>query len=123
MPTPSPTASQTPDYEVVLKLTATQESWVELTKTANGAVLFEGDLFPGSSQTWTATQTVALLLGNPRGVILTVNGDRINTNDQTPVTLRLSPAAKGLALDRWLDAEPEVRVQPRRAPSGGCNTS
>ena len=45
----------------------------------------------GSSMTWTEKQAVNVRLGNPAGVVLTVNGQRQNPNSTTPVTLSFSP--------------------------------
>jgi cytoskeletal protein RodZ len=86
--TPSPPALAN---EVVIRLTATQTCWVQLT-TASGVQIYQGDLNPGSSMNWTEKQPVSLELGNPAGVSLTVNGKNpIQAGQTNPVTLSLGP--------------------------------
>ena len=41
--------------------------------------------------TWTEKQAVNVRLGNPGGVVLTVNGQRQNPDSTEPVTLSFSP--------------------------------
>jgi cytoskeletal protein RodZ len=86
---PSPTPA-VPD-DVVIKLTATAECWVELSNTSTGQLVFQGDIYAGSSQSWTEKQAVTLSLGNPPGVVLTVNGKRESTKSPVPVELHFSP--------------------------------
>jgi hypothetical protein len=47
----------------------------------------------GSSRTWTEKKAVDVRLGNPGGVVLTVNGQRQNPDSTVPVTLSFSPSA------------------------------
>ena len=42
--------------------------------TASGKQIYEGIVSAGSSKHWTEKQAVSLMLGNPEGVALTVNG-------------------------------------------------
>ena len=77
-PTPSPTPSPTPT-DAVISLSVKEECWVELSNAATGATIFEGDVYPGSPTSWTEKREVHLDLGNPAGVVLTVNGKRIST--------------------------------------------
>jgi len=77
--------------EVVIRLTATQTCWVQLT-TASGVQIYQGDVYPGGSMNWTEKQPVSLILGNPAGVTLTVNGrNPIQAGQTNPVTLSLGP--------------------------------
>jgi cytoskeletal protein RodZ len=78
--------------EVVIRLTATQTCWVQLT-TASGTQIYQGDINPGSSMNWTENQAVSLVLGNPAGVSLTVNGRNTAAlaGQTNPVTLSLGP--------------------------------
>jgi cytoskeletal protein RodZ len=87
-PTPSPTP--TPD-DVVIKLTATQDCWVQLTSSSDGSQLYMGVIQAGASMKWTEKRAVNVRLGNPGGVILTVNGQRQNPGSTVPVTLSFSP--------------------------------
>ena len=85
-PTPTPTAS-----DVVIQLTANEDCWVLLTSGSSGSQIYMGVVPAGSSMTWTEKQAVNVRLGNPGGVVLTVNGKRQNPNSTTPVTLSFSP--------------------------------
>jgi len=91
---PTPAATTPPPAlanEVVIRLTATQTCWVQLT-TASGVQIYQGDIQPGSSVKWTEKQPVSLVLGNPAGVSLTVNGKNpIQAGQTNPVTLSLGP--------------------------------
>ena len=87
-PTPSPTPTSS---DVVIKLTANQDCWVLVTSSSDGAQIYMGVIPAGSSMTWTEKQAVHVRLGNPGGVILTVNGQVQNPNSTVPVTLSFSP--------------------------------
>jgi cytoskeletal protein RodZ len=95
-PTPthsaSPSVSPLPD-DVVIQLTATAECWVELSSASTGLPIFEGDIYPGAPESFTEKHAVRLSLGNPPGIVLTVNGKRVSTNSTIPVTLSFSPPA------------------------------
>jgi cytoskeletal protein RodZ len=88
---PSPSASPVP-HDVVIQLTAVSECWVELSNASTGQPIFEGDIYPGSPESWTEKHAVTLSLGNPPGVLLTVNGKKVSTKSTVPVTLSFSPA-------------------------------
>ena len=91
-PSPHPSASATPSRsDVVIKLTANQDCWVLLTKSSDGSQIYMGVVPAGSSRTWTEKQTVSVRLGNPPGVVLTVDGKRQSTNVNNPETLSFSP--------------------------------
>ena len=85
-PSPTPTS-----HDVVIQLTATEDCWVLLTRQRDGAQIFMGVIPAGSSRTWTEKQAVQMQLGNPPGVVLTVNGQRQSTNVNNPETLSFSP--------------------------------
>ena len=91
---PAPTATPSPPAlanQVVISLTATETCWVQLT-TASGTQIYQGDINPGGSMNWTEGQPVTLVLGNPAGVSLTVNGrNPIQAGQTNPVTLSLGP--------------------------------
>jgi transcriptional regulator with XRE-family HTH domain len=87
-PSPSPTPTSS---DVVIQLTATEDCWVLLTRGSSGSQIYMGVIPAGSSMTWTEKQAVNVRLGNPGGVVLTVNGQRQNPNSTTPVTLSFSP--------------------------------
>jgi transcriptional regulator with XRE-family HTH domain len=85
-PSPTPTSS-----DVVIQLTANEDCWVQLTSSGDGTQIYMGVIPAGSSRTWTEKKAVDVRLGNPGGVILTVNGQRQNPNSTVPVTLSFSP--------------------------------
>ncbi len=102
---PSPTASTPSD--VVIHLTAVEDCWVFLTNAAGGTI-YSGVVPAGSTQSWKESQAVNLRLGNPAGVVLTVNGKKATPDTNQPVTLSLGPAQK---------------VQISGAPTTGASTS
>ena len=83
-PSPSPSG-------VVIHLTAVEACWVQLTDSTTGAQIYMGTIPAGSSMTWTEKEAVKLALGNPPGVVLTVDGKRQATNVNNPETLSFSP--------------------------------
>jgi len=91
---PQPTAnSPSPALAdaVVIHLKATESCWVELTTSA-GHQIYQGVVSAGSSMHWTEKQAVDLMLGNPGGVSLTVNGKNpVPAGSTNPVTLSLGP--------------------------------
>ena len=89
-----PTARPTPTHtssDVVIHLTANEDCWVLLTSGGSGSQIYMGVIPAGSSKTWTEKQAVNVRLGNPGGVVLTVNGKLQNPNSTTPVTLSFKP--------------------------------
>jgi Helix-turn-helix domain/Domain of unknown function (DUF4115) len=87
---PSPAAAATLS-DVVIKVAASEECWVQLTRTSDGSQIYMGVVQAGSSMTWTENQPVSIRLGNPGGISLTVNGQRHDINTALPVTLSFSP--------------------------------
>jgi cytoskeletal protein RodZ len=76
---------------VVIRLKATENCWVDLTTSA-GHQIYQGVVSAGSSMHWTERQAVSLMLGNPGGVSLTVNGKNpVPAGSTNPVTLSLGP--------------------------------
>jgi hypothetical protein len=89
---PSASASSPSSSDVVIKLVANQDCWVLLTRHSDGSQIYMGVVPAGSSMTWTEKQAVDVRLGNPPGVVLTVNGKLQSTNVANPETLSFSPA-------------------------------
>lgn len=91
---PSPTltpARSTTGSEVVIQLAAIEDCWVYLTDS-QGSTIYSGVVPAGSSKTWKENRAVSLRLGNPAGVILTVNGKKHPAGTTQPVTLSIGPA-------------------------------
>jgi cytoskeletal protein RodZ len=91
-PSPSPSHTPTPARsDVVIQLTANEDCWVLLTRSSDGSQIFMGVIPAGSSRTWTEKKAVDMRLGNPPGVVLTVDGKHQSTNVNNPETLSFSP--------------------------------
>jgi cytoskeletal protein RodZ len=88
---PSPAKHHRPRV-VVIHLTAIEDCWVQLT-TASGRTIFSGTIPGGTDKRWTEHRAVSLLLGNPGGIALTVNGKNLGSPGTTgqPVTLSFGP--------------------------------
>ena len=76
---------------MVIQLTANEDCWVLLTRSSDGSQIFMGVIPAGSSRTWTEKKAVDMRLGNPPGVVLTVDGKHQSTNVNNPETLSFSP--------------------------------
>lgn len=89
---PSPSPSVTQPQNVVISLTAIQDCWVEFTKP-DGRFLTQAYIVGGSSKTWTFDRSVTMDIGNPGGIVLTVNGKKLGSPGSAgqPVTLSLGP--------------------------------
>ena len=89
---PSASRSVTPPQNVVISLTAIQDCWVEFTKP-DGRFLTQAYIVGGSSKTWTFSRSVNMDIGNPGGIVLTVNGKKLGSPGSAgqPVTLSLGP--------------------------------
>ena len=89
---PSASPSVTTPQNVVISLTAIQDCWVEFTKP-DGRFLTQAYIVGGSSKTWTFDRSVNMNIGNPGGIVLTVNGKKLGSPGSAgqPVTLSLGP--------------------------------
>ena len=93
-PSPTPTRTAAPSNDVIIHLTAVEDCWVFLTSDQGNNTIFSGVVPAGSTQTWKETKAVSLRLGNPAGVVLTVNGKKQSPGTSQPVTLSLGPGHK-----------------------------
>jgi transcriptional regulator with XRE-family HTH domain len=87
------TAATTAPTQAVIRVTATQDCWVGLS-TPTGLWIYEGTIPAGSSMTWHEKHAVSLQIGNPPGVVLTVNGKTEQMNTVQVVTLSIDPLSK-----------------------------
>ena len=105
-PSPRPTVTHktvahttaTPKGEAVIRLTAIADCWVGL-NSLTGKSIYQGIIPAGQTMTWNEKHPVSLVIGNPPGIKLTVNGKQqqmssvqvvhlsINPSSQTPVTV------------------------------------
>ena len=93
--TPSPTPAAVHPRRLTIRLTATQDCWVQFTKP-HGQFLFQVYVLSGSTRTWHFRHAVSMQIGNPGGIVLTVNGRDLGhpgTYGQ-PVTLNFGPGQK-----------------------------
>jgi cytoskeletal protein RodZ len=89
-PTPTPSAAAKHN-DVVIQVTAMEDCWVLLTSTNSGSQIYMGTIPAGQSMTWTEKQAVNLRLGNPPGVVLTVDGKRQSTDSPQVMSLSFTP--------------------------------
>jgi cytoskeletal protein RodZ len=89
---PSPTATQPaiPKNTAVIRLTAKSDCWVGF-DSPTGQQLSQGLIRAGQTKTWTEKQAVSMVIGNPLGVSLTVNGEQQPMNTVQVVTLHINP--------------------------------
>jgi len=93
---PTPHAAVTPATHAgptlaVIRLTANQDCWVSLTSSA-GKQLYQGIILAGKTRTWREGRPVLMVIGNPPGIVLTVNGktQRMSPNQVAHLTIRPS---------------------------------
>jgi len=82
-----------PKDEAVIKLTAISDCWVGL-NSPTGQSLYEGIVPAGSTRTWDEKQPVSMVIGNPPGIKLTVNGKPQQMNSVQVVHLSINPASQ-----------------------------
>ena len=92
--TPAPTPTHV-SHTVVIRLTAIEDCWVEFTTPA-GVYLSQDLVVGGSRMTWTFHRNVTMQIGNPGGILLTVNGKNLGRPGSVgqPVTLSFGPDKK-----------------------------
>ena len=97
-PTASAKASVTPPpSDLVIKVDAAEDCWILITRASDGSQLYMGVVNAGTSMTWTEKHAVQIVLGNPPGVVLTVNGHKQNTsvNNVLHLSFSLPPSGSG----------------------------
>jgi cytoskeletal protein RodZ len=95
-PTVTPKAvapSAPPKGEAVIKLTAISDCWVGL-NSPTGQSLYQGTILAGQSMTWDEKHPVSMVIGNPPGAQLTVNGKPEKLSKANVVTLSINPSSK-----------------------------
>lgn len=83
--------------EAVIRLTATQDCWVGLTN-ASGQQLYQGTVTAGKTMTWHEKHPISMVIGNPPGIVLTVNGKSEPMNTVQVVRLTINPLSKTLVV-------------------------
>jgi len=79
--------------EAVIRLTAAQDCWVGLNSTT-GRSLYQGLILAGSTKTWNEKNQVSLVIGNPPGITLTVNGKTQHLSKGQVARLNIDPFSK-----------------------------
>lgn len=91
---PSPTATKAAGPpQAVIVVAAKEDCWVGLT-SASGKQIFQGIVSAGKTQTWTEKGAVDMVIGNPPGIKVTVDGKNVTPNTVQVVTLSINPSAK-----------------------------
>lgn len=89
-----PAAQKKPTVpEAVIRLTAAQNCWVGLNSTT-GKTLYQGLVLAGSTKTWNEKDQVSLVIGNPPGITLTVNGKTQHLAKGQVARLSINPLSK-----------------------------
>lgn len=92
-PTASPSPSPTPTpAETVVSLTAYSDCWLNVT-LPNGTQVYQGTLLAGKTVTWKEKHKVNIVVGNPSGVRIKVNGKVVKANTVQVVTMHVNPLA------------------------------
>lgn len=82
-----------PKDEAVIKLTAISDCWVGF-NSPSGQSLYQGTVPAGQTMTWDEKHRVSMVIGNPPGVKLTVNGHTQKMSTVNVVTLNIDPSSK-----------------------------
>ncbi len=91
-PTVKPAVTRPAPAEAVIRLTAVQDCWVALT-SSSGKQLYQGTVQAGSTMTWRERHAVSMVIGNPMGIVLTVNGKPQSTHTVQVLTLSIRPSS------------------------------
>jgi len=95
--TPKSSAAAAPatHHRLVIRLTATADCWVEFSKPG-GKQLLQAYVLSGHTKTWRFKHAVIMHIGNPGGILLTVNGKDLGHPGAVgqPVTLNFGPSHK-----------------------------
>jgi cytoskeletal protein RodZ len=91
-PAATPTAPAIPKGEAVIELTAKSDCWVGF-NSPTGQSLSQFLVRAGHSATWTEKNSVSMVIGNPPGAQLTVNGKLQQMNTVNVVTLKINPSS------------------------------
>ena len=82
-----------PKGEAVITLTANSDCWVGF-DSPTGQSLSQVTVPAGQTMTWHEKHSVAMVIGNPPGVKLTVNGKTQHMQPGQVVTLNINPSSK-----------------------------
>jgi hypothetical protein len=81
--------------QTVIRVTAQQPCWFGFNDPVTGrSVRRPVTVLAGQTVTWTETRQVAMVIGNPPGIRMTVNGRPERLNTVQVVTLKINPLSK-----------------------------
>ena len=75
---------------VLVQLAASEDCWVGV-YAADGTLTWQAYIRAGATRSWRFAYPVSMKIGNPGGVVLTVNGHKMNSPGSQVVTLNLQP--------------------------------
>jgi Helix-turn-helix domain/RodZ C-terminal domain len=86
------TATTTPgrNQPVLVQLAATEGCWVGV-YGPDRALRWQAYIPAGAARSWVFTHRMSMKIGNPRGIVLTVNGHKMTSLGSQPITLNLQP--------------------------------
>ena len=92
-PKPSSTPAVAHPRRLTIRLTAIQDCWIQFTRP-HGQPMFQVYVLSGSTRTWHFRHAVTMQIGNPGGIVLTVNGKHLGRPGAygQPVTLNFGPS-------------------------------
>jgi hypothetical protein len=77
-----------PHRPVLVQLAAAEGCWVGA-YAADGTLKWQVYVPAGAARSWVFAHRVSMKIGNPGGIVLTVNGQRMNSLGSQVVTLNL----------------------------------
>jgi len=87
----APAATPRQQYRPVLvQLAAAEGCWVGV-YAAGGTLKWQAYIPAGTARSWVFAHRVSMKIGNPGGIVLTVNGHRMNSLGSQVLTLNLQP--------------------------------
>ena len=86
----APAAALGQHRPVLVQLAATEGCWVGV-YAADGTLRWQAYIPAGAARSWVFAHRVSLKIGNPRGIVLTVNGHKVQSLGSRVVTLNLQP--------------------------------
>jgi cytoskeletal protein RodZ len=92
-PTPAVRQATVPKNEAVITLTANSACWVGF-DSPTGQQVSQVTVQAGQTMTWTEKSPVSMVIGNPPGVSLTVNGKPEKLNRSGVATLGIDPTSQ-----------------------------
>ena len=75
---------------VLVQLAATEGCWIGV-YAADGTLRWQTYVSAGAARSWVFAHRVSMKIGNPRGIVLTVNGHKMHSLGSRVVTLNLQP--------------------------------